>query len=112
MADLDRVCPPYVESELITLRLRDALAVPRVSGLVDLAVDYSGAAPYGGVVLPLGLIITGPTVASEQRREFRRFLPTSIVWTPTAAGRYTVSIHERYHNRLRGSLIVNVLTQS
>jgi hypothetical protein len=107
LADIDELCPDYVGDERITLNLR-ALEIPRVGQTVDVVAAYTKAAPEG-VLLPLELLIVGPTEAANQFRIYRRFAPPLIVWIPRATGRHVVTLRERYHNRWFGSLEVSVL---
>jgi hypothetical protein len=112
MTSAAEICPDYVGDRRISLSLRatgDIQEIPRVGQLVDLVAAYDDAEEGGGIVLPLELVISGPTLAGRQIRLYRRFAPTTIVFIPRERGRHVVTLRERYHNRWFGSLEVIVL---
>lgn len=104
---LDELAPMYVGSEALKLSLTDPLAPLRAFAVVDMQVDYSGAGDEG-VVLPLEMLVTGPSPTSFQRQVFRRSAPSTITFTPSEGGAFLVLLREVGHNKLRGKLTMTI----
>ena len=104
---LDELAPMYVGSEALSLSLSDPLTPLRAFVPVDIDVDYTGAGD-DGVVLPLEMLVTGPSPQSFSRQVFRRTAPSVITFTPYEGGTFLVLLREVGHNKLRGKLILTV----
>jgi hypothetical protein len=110
MANINEICPPYVGDARVRLSLYSTpefVEIPRAEQTVDIAVDYSGTGD-SGPMLPLDLVIAGPTEGASQFRTFEKFAPELVVFVPTEPGKYTVTLTERHHNQWRGTLEIDV----
>lgn len=105
--NIDQFSPAYIGEDKIALTLDPASTSPRVFASIQILVDYDGADP-AGVVLPLELIIQGPTPASFSQKVFRKTKPNSVSFRPIAAGEHLVLLREVAHNRWVGRLRVQV----
>ncbi len=105
--NIDQLSPAYIGEDKITLELDPSTSSPRVFQSVQVNVDYSPADP-SGVVLPLELIVQGPTKASFIEKVFRKFAPENISFKPIAAGEHLILLREVAHNRWVGRLRIQV----
>lgn len=105
---IDDFSPAYIGEDKIVLSLDASTPTPKVFTSVQVAIDYSSAEPEG-VVLPLELIIQGPTEASFVEKTYRKFRPDSISFKPIAAGEHLVLLREVAHNRWVGRLRIEVV---
>lgn len=103
---LDEICPRYIGEDRLVLQLQTIGAV-RAFEQVAIAVDYSATAPEG-VVLPLELLIQGPSPQSYVYRVFRRSKPTTLIFTPREGGSHLITLREFAHNKWWGRLVVSV----
>ena len=106
---LDEICPPYVGEARLVLQLQSTGTV-RAFEHASILVDYSATAPEG-VVLPLELLIQGPSPQSYARRVFLRSRPTALIFTPREGGAHLLTLREFAHNRWWGRLVVDVQGQ-
>jgi hypothetical protein len=102
----DEICPPYIGEQRFTLSLVSTAAIQAFSRQ-QLTIDYSGAEP-DGVVLPLEMIVQGPSRSSYQRRVYSRAKPTSLFITPREGGPHLVLLREFAHNKWWGRVTLNV----
>lgn len=107
---LDEICPSYIGEDRLVLQLQVIGAV-RAFEQTAISVDYSATAPEG-VVLPLELIIQGPSPQSYVRRVFTRSRPNTLIFTPREGGSHLVTLREFAHNKWWGRLVVSVEGQS
>lgn len=110
MSTLDNVSPSGLGQKVIALTVLEGEA-PTVAHAVDVAVDYSAAAP-AGVSLPVELVVQGPTEAGYYRHIYRRVLPAQLTFFPVVGGPHLVRLRELAHNRYFGSLQVDVAGDS
>lgn len=103
---LDEICPPYIGEDRLVLQLQQ-LGVVRAFEQVAISVDYSATEPEG-VVLPLELLIQGPSPQSYVHRVFRRSKPTTLIFTPREGGSHLITLREFAHNKWWGRLVVRV----
>lgn len=111
MANLDELCPPYVGEARLALALRTGETgseIPRAGQVVDVTVSYADTIDSGGVMLPLDLHVASPD-GRDQRRVYRRLVPSIVSFVPRAPGRHVVTLRERHHNRWVGTLVIDVL---
>lgn len=104
---IDELSPDYMGAERIALTLDPSQT--RVAALesVLVQVDYAKTLPEG-VVLPLELVVQGPSAGSYQRRAFTRVAPRTLVFTPREGGPHLVLLREVAHNRWVGKLRLDV----
>lgn len=108
MSVLDELCPDYYEAKRIKLTPADPLVRVRARSPMRVLVDYAACEPQG-VVLPLEMLITGPSGEKSFVRHIdRRIVRTSITWTPREGGKHTLVLREVGHNRWWGRLDVDV----
>lgn len=106
---IDELSPREYGEDRIALSLALPSIKPRVFVPVVIRVDVSACAPEG-LVLPLELIVTGPSgSATEQRQVFRKRVPTEITFTPVEGGSILVRLSELFHNRWWGKLVIPVV---
>jgi len=103
----DELCSMTVGAAGFVLALSDARITQRARTAVSVTVNYDACEPEDAV-LPLELIITGPSPSSFKRRIFRRALPSAFDFTPVEGGTHQVMLRETWHNRWIGVLSVNV----
>lgn len=106
---LDELSPREYGEDRIVLTLALPSVKPRVFVPVVIQVDASACDPEG-LVLPVELIVTGPSGAATERRQvFRKRLPSEITFTPIEGGSILVRLAELYHNRWWGKLVIPVV---
>lgn len=106
---IDELSPREYGEQRFTLALSESTPTPQVFQPVILTVDYSLCDPEG-IVLPLQLVITGPSGAATQREHiFRRGAPAEITFTPLEGGSILVRLAEMFHNRWWGALELDVV---
>lgn len=101
-AALDELSPLYLGEDRIVLSLMSGLT-PRAFRSIIIDVDYAAADPQG-VVLPLKLIVQGPSSGSYQTRIFSRVAPARLAFMPREGGSHLVVLREVAHNRWFGRL--------
>lgn len=104
----DEICPGYIGTQLITLSLAQPEEAPRAFRFVLIDVDYSAADEVGGIVLPLEVMVTAPTMANFDRTYLERVASVQIGFLPVEGGRHLVTLREVAHNRAYGTLVVDV----
>jgi hypothetical protein len=104
---IEEICPEYIGEERITLSLDPSIS-PRAFQSLLLEIDYSLCDPEGGAVLPLELLVQGPSPSSFRRRVITRSRPAEIVVTPREGGRHLVVLREMAHNRFHGKIAFDV----
>lgn len=106
MSIVDEISPRELGEDRIDLQV--TTTAPMALNLVSVSVDYSRADPEG-VVLPLLMIVVGPSgIVTRQQRFFQRFAPTTLTFRPIEGGRTLVTLAELYHNRWFGRLVFDV----
>ena len=113
---VEEINPDFVKTKRLTITNADALTKPLAFNTLVFDVDYSAADEFGGIVMPLEMIVTGPSDSSFVREVFglelggisQRDPPTSIAFTPREGGRFNVMIREVGHNKLFGTLQLDV----
>ena len=106
-AILDAICPMSVGAPAIVLSLVEPLVAPRAFRPIDIAVSFAGAGGEG-VALPLEFTVVGPSPTSFIRHYFRRSAPSVVTFTPREGGLFLVRLREGAHNRLYGTLRLDV----
>jgi hypothetical protein len=105
---IDELSPREYGEDRIVLRLSESTSEPRALSPVIVEVDFSACDPEG-VVLPLELVVTGPSgKVTERRQVFRRRVPTELTFTPIEGGSTLVRLAEMFHNRWWGKLVIEV----
>jgi len=104
---IEEICPEYIGEERIALSV-DPSSAPRAFQSVLIAIDYSLCDPEGGAVLPLEMLVQGPSPSSFRRLVFSRTKPAEIVITPREGGRHLVVLREMAHNRFHGKVAFDV----
>src|SRR5512138_3227942 len=94
---LDEICPPYYGEDKIDLSLATEGAI-RAFSQVLISVDYSRALPED-VMLPLEMIVQGPSQQSYVRRVYSRAKPTTLIFAPKEGGSHLVLLREYGHNK-------------
>lgn len=108
MAVVDEISPSTCGEDRIGLTLSQSTPKPTAFEGVVIEIDYDRCAPEG-VMLPLELVIVGPSgVATYQRRVFRRFAPIDVAFRPREGGPHLVRLGEAHHNRWYGALTLDV----
>lgn len=105
---LEELAPAGLRAPKIALALVDPRDVPRAFTPVLITVSYAGLAGDGGAVLPLELLVKGPSLASLRQHVFRRVLPSQITIQPREGGSFLVLLREVGHNQHYGQLVVEV----
>lgn len=113
---LDEISPDYIGAGLISLKLNDPTTPPRAFNAVIVDVDYSAADEFGGIQNPIELIVSGPSPSSFRREVFgnelggisQRTPPSSVAFSPQEGGRHLLMIREVGHNRLHGTIEIDV----
>lgn len=107
MANLEELSPSYVGEDRIALTLADP-QVPILANVpFQVNVDVSATLPEG-LVLPIELVVSGPSTGQYKRRLFTKSVPNSLLITPTVRGSHFILIRELFHNRWQGRLTVEV----
>lgn len=101
-----RVCADYIRAERIRLELADPSVPPTAGYAFDLLMSLDPADTQ--LVLPLKLVVMGPSAESRYEHTFRRLIPRRIPIVAREPGRYIVSIRELFHNRFAGRLHIEV----
>jgi hypothetical protein len=102
-ASLDELSPDYLGEDRIGVSLSQDTPTPAAFAPVTLDIDYSECMPEG-VVLPLELIVRGPSTSSNQHKIFSRHAPSTITFKPREGGFHLVTLREVAHNRWWGRL--------
>jgi hypothetical protein len=105
---IDEICPPYVKARRLTLELTAAKTNPTAHKSLLVNVTYDQTSPQG-VMVPLVMVVQGPSQRSYQERVFRGRPPTQLVVTPREGGKHLVSLRELYHNRWWGAVEFEVV---
>jgi hypothetical protein len=79
----------------------------RAFNLVTVFVYYDECLPEG-VVLPLEMIVRGPSDGSYQRRIYSRIVPPILTFKPREGGPHFIMLREVAHNRWWGRININV----
>lgn len=104
---ISNIAPDYIGANKLDLSLTDPTTPARAFSPVSVTVDYAACDP-AGVVLPVELLITAPTVEHFVRKVYRRVSPSEIVFTPREGGTHHVLLREIAHNRWWGNLVIAV----
>jgi hypothetical protein len=103
---LDEICPPYYGEDRLDLSLTTQGRV-RAFTQTSIAVSYARTLPEG-VLLPLEMIVQGPSAQSYVRRVYSRSRPTTLFFTPKEGGSHLILLREFAHNRWWGRVAVTV----
>jgi hypothetical protein len=104
--ELDEICPPYYAEDRIDLSLSSTARI-RARDRVAISVSYTRTATEG-LVLPLEMIVQGPSEQSYLRRIYRRIRPQMLLLTPKEGGPHLVVLREYGHNKWWGSISFEV----
>lgn len=107
MALIDEISPTYIGDDRFVLSLSDPAAAILAFVPFQVDVNYDAAEPEG-LVLPLELVFQAPSGKIIQRTVFSRSAPSSLLLVPRSRGQHFVLLHEMFHNRWQGRLLVNV----
>ena len=105
---IDELSPDYVGSKRIKLTNADPLTTPRSFRAVVIDVDYSDADEIGEVELPIELIVGAPTDENFIRQIFYDLVPSQVAFTPKEGGSFLIMVREVFHNKIFGTLRVEV----
>lgn len=105
-AQLDEISPLYLGEDRIDLAVAVGSEL-RAYRSVVLTVDYERAEPEG-VMLPLEMIVQGPSQGSYQRRVFSRLAPGALAFMAREGGSHLIILREVAHNRWFGRLVVSL----
>lgn len=108
---LDELVPDYLQQPLIKLTPSDPLSQPQARRPTTVLVDASACLP-AGLMLPIEILVTGPSPKSFLRKLDERFIRQSFTFTPREGGRFTVVVREVAHNLWWGSLDLDVAGDS
>jgi hypothetical protein len=104
----DEISPSTYGEDRFDLTLSAETPLPQANAVVVVNVSYEGALPEG-VVLPLELLIVGPSgLTTRQRQTFRRIKPTEITFRPVEGGSHLIRLAELYHHRWFGALVLTI----
>lgn len=103
---LEEICPSYVGEDRLVLSLLTEGTI-RAFSQARIGVSYAATAPEG-TMLPLEMIIQGPSQQSYVRRVYSRTRPTTLLVTPREGGPHLVLLREFGHNRWWGRVSFNV----
>jgi hypothetical protein len=110
-ATVDILAPAYVGEARFDLALLPDQEPLRPFVPITVSVSYSRAAP-AGIALPLVFILqpsgAGGVAGGYLERYYRVVAPQTLTFTVPGPGAYLVSLAEVFHNRWRGSLVINV----
>lgn len=104
---LDEISPRYMGEDRIRLTLAETNQLLQVFTPIRIAVDLSRCLPQG-VVLPLEFTVSPPSGATGSRTVYRRFAPSTLVFTPREGGSHLVRLAELDHNRWWGALVLDI----
>lgn len=104
---LDELSPSYLGERRIDLTVDPSVTLLGANRSILVNVDYSRTLPED-VLLPLILIVQGPSAASYRRREIRRAKIDSFAFRPIEGGPHLVLLREAAHNRWYGRLRLTV----
>jgi hypothetical protein len=104
---LEELSPSYVGAKAISLSLVDPLTPLRAFSTIRIAVDYSDCLP-SGIVLPLVLLVVGPSSTSFRRDVFHRVSPSEVAFRPVEGGVFGVTLKELAHNHFWGHLSLEI----
>jgi hypothetical protein len=99
---IEELSPSYLGETRIALSCTTEASLLLAHHPIQVNVDVTAAIP-DGVVLPLELIVQGPSPSSYQRKVFSRTVPVAIVFTPREGGLHMVRLAEVAHNKWWGS---------
>jgi len=107
---IDNIAPAYIGEDKFILSVNVG-SLPLLAlnpAIID--VDYSAADNGGGYELPIEFIVQSPSFdgIGFVRRVYRKHAPTSIAFTPLAAGTHLVLVKECCHNLWQGRLVITV----
>jgi hypothetical protein len=100
-ASIDELSPDYLGDDRIGVSVSTDTPIPSAFMPVTVDVDYSECSPEG-IVLPLELIIRGPSPDSNQSKIFSKNAPESLTFKPREGGLHIVILREVAHNRYWG----------
>jgi hypothetical protein len=108
---LNELAPDYLQQKIIGVSPANPLESPEARKPTTLVIDASGTLP-NGLMLPIEVLVTGPSDRSFERKVFTRSIPSSFTFTPKEGGRFTVVVREVAHNLWWGSTELAVAGQS
>lgn len=107
MASAEEICPGYVGDERLTLELARPLEPPTAFRVVEVLVGYAE-----GTSCPIEFSVSGPTIAKNRSRIYRRRPPRSVSFIPREGGAHLVRVRELTHNRWYGQLVIDVIGET
>ena len=105
---LESFSPPDLKQEKIRIALSDPRHVPLAFEATILVVSLDVSIVAIGLVLPIELLITGPSAASFRQHFFRRLLPSTITLIPREGGPHQILLREVAHNFHWGKCLLHV----
>jgi hypothetical protein len=99
---IEELSPTYLGETRIVLSCLTEESRVLAHHPIEVSIDVTEALPEG-LVLPLELIVQGPSVGSHQRKVFSRTVPSTIIFTPREGGLHLIKIAELGHNKWWGS---------
>lgn len=108
LSSIEELSPSYLGEQRITMSCLTEPASVLAHRPVRVSVDVSRALPEG-LLLPLEMVVQGPSPGSYQRKVFRRAVPSTIIFVPREGGRHLVRLSEVAHNKWWGSVKMTVL---
>lgn len=104
---LDELAPDYLQDARIRLTPSDPISRPQARKPTTILVDAAACLPQG-LMLPIEILVTGPSKKSFIRKVDSRFVRTSFTFTPREGGRFTIVLREVAHNLWWGTLDLDV----
>lgn len=105
---IEDICPEYIGEQRIVLSFDQTTVIPRAFQALIIQVDYSACDPEGGAVLPLEMLVQGPSQSSFRQRIIQRTRPAELIVTPREGGPHLVVLREMAHNRFHGKIAFDV----
>jgi hypothetical protein len=106
MSRIDDIAPAGLREKRARLAVAEGQS-PLAYRPLLVEVDYAEIGD-DGLSLPLVVEVQGPSASSYTRREFTRMRPASLAFTPREGGSFLVTLRELCHDRVWGSLEVEV----
>lgn len=103
---IDELCPAYIGEDRITVTCD---TTQNLSAFQPIQVDFSyERCKPEGVMLPLELVIQGPSQGSYRRYVYTRTAPDAQIFKPREGGQHLVRIAELGHNGWWGGIVIDI----
>lgn len=107
---IDNIAPSNIGEDRISVSVNTSSLPLLALNPAVIDIDYSAADDYGGVVLPIEIMVQPPSIdgIGFVRRVYRKWIPTSFSFVPLVAGQHLILVKECCHNLWQGRLVVSV----